>query len=457
MASVGVARSFVPLPGPKPVHVFGSVKARVKATILGSDIVDTRSFGSGPKSGIVVRTVTNTTSNTTREVLEEIPKKLTITYSQDYNILSVDDIIRKKLRQEKYTRLPLLKKQLEELKSIANKVQTYISRLQTMEMIRDIEQDILKIESGMNITDYDSVVGEYLCEYRKFDNHVKTRVFGMDDEKFTFQDLDEESRRRIYLIDAYLNIASRYIEIEVNRINCVQSDACIVCGTDLAMIAPSEEGCIRCPNPECLTEHTMISMGKSSKDNSRICLNTSEDESIENFLRAFIRYQGMQLDGPPDSLYDELDDYFIMQGLPTGEEISGLPLNDRGRRGNTNPKMLWKALSEIGRAEYYEDANLIGKLYWGWELPDIMMFRETIVDHYNKTQKVFYEIPSEERCRTSSLGTQYRLWRHLQLVGHDCHMDEFKIAENTDSLRIHNKLWRLMCEGTNDPAIYYIQ
>ena len=117
--------------------------------------------------------------------------------------------------------------------------------------------------------------------------------------------------------------------------------------------------------------------------------------------------------------------------------------------------MLWTAISEIGHSAYYEDANLIGHLYWGWTLPNVMHHKETIISHYNKTQKVFYQIPPEERCRNSSLGTQYRLWRHLQLVGHECYMDEFKIAGNSESIRNHNRLWKLMCEGCNDPTINY--
>lgn len=445
MASV----AFVPIPC---VGTLRACKGRAKTSCINDifgkqDVVDTRTF---------LRTQSPTTSMVAPIVLEEIPKKLTITYSQDYNILTVDQIIRKKLNQEKYTNLPLLQKKLADLKRIVQKPQTYIARLQTIDNINDIERLIAKIDTNENVKDYDKIAGIYLDEYRKFDGRIKTKVFNLDDVQVTLRDLDDDERRRIYIIDSYLMIASKYIDIEVNRISCSPVDVCIACGTSLAKVAPSDGGCIRCPDPECQTEHPIIAPTKSSKEGSRVCMGSSEDESIDNFLRAFIRYQGLQMDGPPDILYDQLDEYFSMQGLPIGDEIMELPLNDKGRRGDTNHKMLWTALSEIGKAEYYEDANLIGHIYWGWTLPDVMRFRETIIDHYNKTQKVFYQIPSEERCRTSSLGTQYRLWRHLQMVGHECYMDEFKIAENPDSIRTHNKLWRLMCEGTHDASIHYI-
>jgi hypothetical protein len=258
----------------------------------------------------------------------------------------------------------------------------------------------------------------------------------------------------VYLIDTYLDIASDYIQIDIIRINNRPADICTGCGISLSQVATSEEGTVRCPDPECQTEHSVIILTKLAKDGSRINTNAStDDESIDNFLRAFIRFQGLQSDHPDESLYDELDEHFARHDRPSGDEIKQLPLNERGRRGDTNHKMLLDALSSIKRSEYYEDANLIGHIYWGWTLPEAMHFRERMIDKYNKTQKVFYQIPPEERGRNSSLGTQYRLWRHLQLEGYECYMDEFKIAENAESLRLHNNLWKTMCEQSNDPEI----
>jgi hypothetical protein len=105
---------------------------------------------------------------------------------------------------------------------------------------------------------------------------------------------------------------------------------CHGCGTSLLKVAPTEEGTIRCPNPDCQTEHNQIIMAKLAKDGSRINTNNStDDESIDNFLRAFMRYQGLQIEQPDETLYDELDDYFIRYGRPTGDEIKLLPLNNR--------------------------------------------------------------------------------------------------------------------------------
>ncbi len=395
------------------------------------------------------------TSKETTVILEEIPTIISGTYHEDYNILYIDDIIRKKINQEKYTILNSLKLKYLKLNEASLKPQTYIARKKTLDAMKSIECEIKDIENGEKLKIYDDKANHLLSEYKKYSGSIKTVEFSMNDTEY--EEMDDELKYKLHIIDQYLEIAAHYIEIDVIRISKKPTQICLDCGTSLNKIALSENGTIICP--KCRTEHDTVIMTKLSKDGSRInTINTCEDESIDNFLKAFIRYQGLQTDFPhdEDKVYKELDDYFARNDFPLGHEIRALPLNNKGRRGNTNHKMLWDALSHIGRSEYYEHANLLGHRYWGWKLPDVMHYKELIVSHYNKTQKIFYQIPSDERGRNSSLGTQYRLWRHLQLIGHDCHVDEFRIAENPDSLRTHNKLWRLMCEGANEPDIYYI-
>lgn len=379
-----------------------------------------------------------------------LPEKITGTYSLDFNIIHIDNIIREKLRQEKFERLKYLETRCGNLENNSKKPQTYIMREKTLLEMTNIRKEIKQIQTGEKLKIYNEEVNDILRKYRECNFILNT--LSEDSQQF-----NDNIGLRISLIEDYLDVARKYMPVDVIRTNQNSNDICIGCGKSLSQVAPSDEGFIRCPNPECGTEHSQIIIVKSSKDNSRININSNtEDESIDNFIRAFMRYQGLQLDGPDESIYNELDNYFIRLGRPIGEEIKKLPLNSKGRRGDTDHSMLWTALSKIGHPECYEHANLIGNKYWGWTLPNIMHMKESIIDKYNKTQKVFYQIPPEERGRNSSLGTQYRLWKHLQLEGHECYMDEFKIAENAESLRTHNKLWKLMCEGTDDPNIHFI-
>lgn len=396
----------------------------------------------------------DTFSAKSRNASRDIPTTITGTYREDYNINYIDSIIRKKLSQEKYTRCPQLKAEYEVLRSQSMEPQNRISRDSTLRSMEKTLSLIQKIESGSRLAEYEEKTRKILKEYRLLSSPIKTISFEQEEKSTDHR--DENFFERISLIEKYLDIAGEYISINVTRTSTKVSEECVGCGKPLGDVAETDEGTIRCPSPECNTEHTVILLTKFPKDEMRLGANLpAEDESIDNFIRAFTRYQGLQQDIRDDSLYEDLDEYFKRYGRPSGEEVRKLPLNAKGRRGDTNHKMLWDALSHIGRG-LYEDANLIGHNYWGWELPYVMPLKERIIEKYNKTQKVFYQIPPEERCRVSSLGTQYRLWRHLQLEGHPCSMDEFRIAENPQSLLTHNKLWRLMCERAGDPNIRYI-
>lgn len=387
-------------------------------------------------------------------VSEQIPTKITGTYQHDYNILYVDDLIRKKLRQDQTVYINTLQFRLRPLRQSIQMPQTYVNRQTALNQIKELETEIAAIESGQYLNEYETQATSIIAAYRKCRGTVKTIIFDLDSES-DYQEMDADLRYRISLIEQYLDIAAKYIDIDIVRIDNKPQDRCNGCGISMAEVATNENGTRRCP--ECLTEHDVLIMAKLAKDGSRINTSSStDDESIENFMRAFIRKQGLQNDHPDESLYDELDAYFIRHDLPTGEMVRQMPLTSRKRRGDTNHKMLYEALSQIRRTDYYEDADLIGKIYWGWQLDNHMHLQDRIRNKYNKTQKVFHQIPIEERDRSSSLGTQYRLWRHLQLEGIECYMDEFRIAENPESLRTHNKLWRMMCEGANDPEIYYI-
>jgi hypothetical protein len=382
------------------------------------------------------------------------------TYSNDYDILSIHEIIKNKLKTSEVPDLEHLQSSIKTLKTLIGQPQTYIMRKKTLNSIAKLEDHERYIVSGKRYQDYIDKTLPLIEEYKTY-NRIKTWVFSsnMEADDTKNNEMDIEGNKRVTCIEKFLVIASTYISIDIVREQKQHTFLCTGCGASIAEVSPSLDGTIICPDESCSTEHNYFSLSKSSKDSMKIYSGSSlEDDSIENFLRAFVRYQGWQNDYIDPVIFEELDNYFKKNtDFPSREDILSMPLNARGKRGDTNNLMLNTALSEIKRSEYIESCNLIGHLYWGWTLPNVMQYKSKLIDHYYKTQKVFYQIPIEERERVSSLGTQFRLWRGLQLVGHECYMDDFKIAENSDSLSIHNKLWKLMCEGAGDPEIQYIE
>jgi hypothetical protein len=407
-----------------------------------SDLLDTRKYA-------------NNKNQKVPDMALDIPSKISGTYTEDYNILYLDDIIKKKLTHEKYGHVQKLRDKVKQLKELIQRPQTYISRETTLQTINETEHEITQIESGNKLRIYEEKVRELLVQYKQYSSKTKKIVFSTED--MIVSEMDEVTMQRVIIIEQFLAIARKYIDVDIiHVVNCAK-DMCKGCGTSLMKIAANEDGIIRCPNLECQIEYSIITNAKVSKDSTRVnSSNNTADESIENFLRSFIHYNGLQTDKPDPSLYLELDDYFIKNDKPSGEEIRNLTPDDEGRKGETSHQMMLYALQQLGHSEYYKDVNLIMHNYWGYDLPNTMHLKDRIVSDYHKTQKVFYQIPAAERGRDSSLGTQYRLWRHLQLLGVHCDKSQFKIAENAESLRTHDRLWRRMCSEANDPDIYYI-
>jgi len=389
----------------------------------------------------------------------DIPDKIEATYKDNYNILTIDDIIRKKLRQEKHTHLDDLKIKYKNLEYQTNRPQNYVARETTINKMMEIKTQIDKIEKGESLIEYETKVKELIAAYKKYNGLIKTISFEIsnnDDEIDNSSYDSEKFEERNNIIEKYLEIASLYININIVKINNCKKEVCCGCGMSLSKISPNDDGFIRCPNQECQTENIMTVHTKISKEG--IYNNGSAPESIDNFLKAFMHYQGLQNVKLNDNLFDKLDDHFRKIKRPTGDQIKKLPLNSRGMRGDTDHKMMWTALSIVGFPEYFKHTNYICNIYWGWELPNVMHLKELIVYHYNITQQIYNKIPVEERERDSSLGVPYRLWRHLQLAGHECYIDEFKIVVNRESLNCHDKLWKRMTDEANliDPSIYYI-
>lgn len=404
----------------------------------------------------------DTTEEGYKELLDSIsssnrkprnPISITGTYIEDYNICSIDDIIKNKLKEEEIYYLPILKSSIlyleEELKLRHdlinyNRIKSDISRY--VKIIKDVK-------SGKRYNDYINLTKDIIDEYASIRSDIKELDFH---EIMNPKVSEVEADRKIYLIERYLEIAKKYIDIDVSRVRLEEDYICQNCSASLKDLIPDENGIITCEVKECQTEHN-ISTNISSKKDVYKSNNSNSDDSIDNFMKAFYAYQGIVKMSKEEEkeICELLDEFFTSIGRPIGEEIKKLPLNKRGLRGDTNHKMMHMALSKINKTRHYRYTNYIGSIYWGWKLPNVSHLEEIIKRDYMKTQAAYNQIPKDLKERSSSLGTHYRLYRHLRLRGHKCHMDEFKIAENDKSTRIHENSWRLTCELTEDPEIYY--
>lgn len=375
------------------------------------------------------------------------PSAIEDTYFDDYNILFIHKQVLNFFEYRKVVLYNEYKKEQSKLQERIKMPGLKVIEYESLSVeIKRYDKLLKDIHDDIDRKEYEALASKFIAEYQKVKNRVHVVVFGKTERT-------EPNYQRINIIQKFVNLASKYIKINLQCECMIDYDICANCEKPLGSDALGY-----CTH--CYTEYTSYASNNGSKESRRTVFASNrldEDDTLNNFIKTLNRFQGNQPDKPPESIYEQLDEYFDGLGVSKGEYFRTLELNELGLKNGTSHKMLLKALSYIKNgSHYYEDVNWIGHVYWGWKLPNISAYKDKIIDHYIKTQKIFYQIPSDERKRNSSLGTQYRLWRHLQLVGYSCSFQQFKIAENQKSIENQDRLWRMMCERVDDPEIYYI-
>lgn len=421
-------------------------------------------FASTPRAPISIRNVSSTGKcqskpskskayyslsdiHTPTTTYEEIPDTLSVSYVNDFNLIKVHETILRKLKAES-NQLTQLKSDLSYELDAIQKPQTIIERNKSISKITHIREEMEAIQSGSKVEKYLDKAAPLIEEYKRIVPQKKKIDFTCKnvEELEEGEENDPKYRKKIRLIDRYLYLAKNYINITVvQRKKNVNKCGC---GYDLTDVPIDNFGTQVCP--ECETERYIIGFNLYKSDT---LASRNDYSDRDNFEKALMRYQGKQVDKIPDTLFGDLDKYFASRGKATSEKIKSRSLNERGRKTGTDLPMLYKALLATGYSSLYEDANLIAHRYWGWKLPDVTHLESIIMEDYEKTQRIYNMLQKE---RSSSLGTQFRLFKHLELRGHPCSIGDFKVVKMRESVEHHNAMWREMCEGCEDPDIYFI-
>lgn len=377
---------------------------------------------------------------------EDIPDSLCVSYVNDFNLVKVHGTILRKLKAET-NNIEGLRDELSLRIDMIQKPQTIIERNKTLKRIKTIKTEIEAIRQGSKIDEYLLKAEPMMEEYKKLvPQKRKINFAAKKEEDVEYEENDPKHRKKMRLISDYLEFAKNYIKIIVTQ-RKKNANKC-GCGCDLTDVPIDNFGTQVCP--ECETERYIIGFNLYKSDT---LASRNDYSDRDNFEKALMRYQGKQVDKIPDTLFGDLDSYFISRGKPNSKTVKDRPLNERERKTGTDLPTLYKALLATGYSSLYEDANLIAHRYWGWKLPNVTHLESIIMEDYEKTQKVYNMLQKE---RSSSLGTQFRLFKHLELRGYPCSIGDFKVVKMRESVEHHNAMWRLMCEGCDDADIYFV-
>lgn len=387
----------------------------------------------------------NHSSEKIDDVTVTIPKRVIAKFSDDYDIIWLDKLLIEKFRQEKLF-ISIHQANIESAKA-ARKVATTIVSFQNhcleIERLTGIVNDLT---NGTKEKEYIDASLTLIKAYRSMPKSVK---------KFDIRSgivLDNDSTttaRRIEIINQYLLVAQKYITIEIYHLSTEhfeKQNDCDGCGKSMLEISVDPLGVRKCAN-----------CGRPQKVNQKPVVSSREYDDLGNLLKAFKRFiGGQEIKFSMHHLIENLDLYHERMGKPTSSYYLSLPLNEKGRKDGTNTTIIFDALKATGYKDYYEDYMCICSKYFGWILPDASDLQEIISAHYRETQAVWVEMDPLERERDSSLPTQYRLYKHLQLARFPCDQTGFKLPQQIETIRKYDRIWEIMCQRCGNPDIYFI-
>lgn len=372
-------------------------------------------------------------------------------YVDDYNIHNLDKKIRCAIDLEIKNSIPILIEKIRNIRKELKSSNIGPSRRNILEKEKSrLKERYDYLKSRKIMKDFAFNTQAIVKEYKP--KKAQIRVFG---ETATQDEEWDTKIKRIKLISEYLHIADKYIRVNVTREEDYSNlTCCLNCCEDLRGIDIGMKSVRICPS--CNAENPILmEPNQISYNEYKGISDVEEVESLDNFMRAMNRWDGSCPGEIPDDLYDKLDVYFDSIGFPPKEVIRKSKKVFRFR-GDSNPIILRRALDSIGSKNHH-DVNTIGHRYWGWDLPDLSHFRERIIHDYKETQRVFSNLPIEERQRKSSPGTQFRMYKHFKMAGYECYEYEFKIPENDKSRRNQERLFKIMCDRCQNQDIVYIE
>lgn len=388
----------------------------------------------------------------------EIPSILTVHFCNDYDIYSIHRIILSKLHYDLNSEIEL-KRQIAEKEEELRNARTLITSRICKQEIAALKTKILEICNSQRIENYKNTVEPILERYRVIPKSTKlVDIMTSTNIQYVPNDHDLE---RIKVIREFLNVVREIIPVDMVCTGEKSSShglICQGCASDLIDVVINSDGCQICPNcgVERYVTGNYADYIEGEGPDTIPSPNTRGYEDIINFKKTLYRYQGKQIPRVDMTvLIAKLDGYFVERNKQPGHVIKNMPGDSKGRKRETSVAIMLDALSTIGYSSCYEDVNYILNQYWGWDLPDVSHLEELILSDYCKTQKVWKNMTDIEKGRKSSVSTQYRLMKHLQLRGHICHPEDFKLPQPS-SIRQYDEVWRVMCEYCNDPEIYFI-
>lgn len=354
-------------------------------------------------------------------------------YVNDYNIEKIDALIRKKLDHQSTNRVDELRQQLIALSSRLGEWLSVIVKKSLLKEYQNIEEEMQKLMEGVDLRRYLEKATPLLELYRQIRPRHQSRTFGTKEE---LNESDEDKFRRM-VIDQYLELARQFIRVEIcNDTQPLQG--CTVCGQKDPLM--EDDGILRCLH--CKAESIAFSKESGVVAEAEALTTRNNHDNRKTFKDWIEFYQGKEPPRPP-AVYERLDRYCTMNGLPTGAQIKALTTDDWGRKPNTSLQLLHRLLQATNQQNQYKHARLIAHEYWGWELQDLSDCEAKMLEDYDLTQTILLQIKDPGK---SSLNIEFRGLCHIRMAGKPVHPDDIlNVCSTREIIESRQELFSRIC------------
>jgi len=219
-----------------------------------------------------------------------------------------------------------------------------------------LKEELELKESNSRLQNFIRRSSRIVERYSTITKRQKPSIFGKKRER-THDDSVKDSLRTEYLSVLEKDLIPVYVDCDDD-----EERLCPLCDGPLEE-SPEHEGHIICAcgyiEPMMKIEFSKSKSGRRADRNKGGCMKT---------VRLIQGHQSYRFD--IDLVMQKLDEYFLLTGTPTCDEMKHNALLDSGVREGTSRTKMRSALFAMGMGSLQAYINLIAREYWGWRLPD---------------------------------------------------------------------------------------
>lgn len=338
-----------------------------------------------------------------------IPSTVSAVWQHDYDIISLDQIIRKYLLQEQKEKLPFYEREKKDLEQSLQFAKGTVEIGSFQYQLEQLHNQLEQLQN--NLTIYDQETREILERYRskKDPNHI----------------------------ELYLDIAKKYYPHEICRLNNNNSKICPDHGHELvSFIRVDDEAsdekryCPECGRVFIVCEDFRL----VTNDKKR------EHDILDNFEKCIDLIEGRDPYTLSSDLRKKLDDYLLRQKSKKQNIDEYL----QEAKLKLTKKMIIQILKDIGESNLRLHAPKILYEYCGIEPPNLSKYRPEIREDGRLYRDAFKAI--ENKSRGSSLHSEWVLYKILQRRKFpDLDPEDFRHEMSAVTTREYYHLWEEIC------------